>query len=109
MSQDRQKVKRRADLEDLGKVMSTDYGRRVMWRLLSQLGVYRHLGLYECGLPPVENLIAGAAVQREGHWLLNELTLANWNDFKIMGDEAHKAAMDEMEYGGKVKKEQEDA
>ena len=56
---------------DLGTVMATGAGRRVVWAVLERTGVFRSAGALELGV-----LAASEGRRQPGLWLIAELSVA---------------------------------
>jgi len=84
--------RRRQELADLGAVLLTAEGRRVIWRLLEHFGAFRSV------FDPQPALMAyQAGRQDDGHWLLAELAAVDPAAVYRLAEEAHARDDRELE------------
>lgn len=90
------------DAEDLRAVLSTASGRNVLWRILSQCGIFHHIVTTEDKL-----LHTGAAIGKQnfGKDLFQDILLSDPKSYILMQDEDRRRA---DEIAQVEKKESED-
>lgn len=74
---------RQQELDDLRLVMSNPNGRRVIWRILSESGLYQNP--FVPGAPDATSYNCGR--QSQGQWLLSEVMIAAKDYFLAMQKE----------------------
>lgn len=67
----KEKIGRDRDLDDMKKVLATDFGRRFVWRLLSRAKVFE--SIFETS----SKIYYNAGIQDFGHYLVAEVVDAN--------------------------------
>lgn len=78
----RERLERENQLQDLAMLLQAPAGRRVVWRILSQCGIYSD------GWDPSARIHFNAGKRNVGLWLLDEVMAANDEAYLLMQREA---------------------
>ena len=78
----REREERRQQLQDVQLLLETPVGRRIVWRILSQCGIFTD------GWDPSARIHFNAGKRNVGLWLLDEVMAANDEAYLLMQREA---------------------
>ena len=80
-AQQRDKLRRETELDDLKKIISNNSGRRAIWRILEQAGLYR------TSFTGNSTTFFNEGQRNMGLWLLNEVVSADKQHYLSMIEE----------------------
>ncbi len=68
----KQKIKREGELEEIRQILNTSFGRRFLWRFLSECGLF-HTMSHHSKL----GMAIGSGKRDMGLWLISEINIAD--------------------------------
>lgn len=97
---------RKLELADMAKLLDTDFGRRVMYRVLAKCGTYGSVAVGNgLALEEAHAVWYRAGRQDLGHFWMDELASSNPEGVKKMTDEAHARKLQERLEVGRQREE----
>ena len=78
----REREARRQELQDMALLLESPVGRRIVWRILAQCGIFTD------GWDPSARIHFNAGKRNVGLWLLDEVMAANDEAYLLMQREA---------------------
>ena len=79
---------------DLSRTLETEFGKRVIWKLLGHAGPWRSVTRFVEGLRDEERMPYNAGSQDFGHWLVAQVAKANPKEMQLMILEAYSRKLD---------------